>query len=163
MVDSLRLACMVVMLLAVALAAALLQPEVAHDLGLAQWDLTVLEKEWFSDSSARTRHDEHNKALQRRLFLKSEATKELIAGKRTVLETISQFRRVNEENDVPQCRWPGPLSEEEIGQQVLQWARGHLRLTYPEAVDDTVARLEEEWRRHKEPNGKARRPAFVAQ
>src|SRR5579862_610708 len=95
--DLLRFVFMVVMLVAVALAAALQQPEWAHDLGLDRLMEATLPDELRRDAELERDIECRDRALKRRIAAKEACIQELIAGRITLFEAAAHFRRLNDE------------------------------------------------------------------
>ena len=108
MFDLLRLVCLTVLIIVVAVAAALVQPEWAHDLGLNDRNLDASGWNLFSETKYRWEPSELSRALQQRILLKTEVIRELVDGQFTLAEAVAlRFSRLNDEygGDLP-C---GPL------------------------------------------------------
>ncbi len=161
--NLLRLVFMIGMLVAVALASALQQPEWAHDLGLDPWIEAALPPELRSDPEQERDFEQRDQALKKRIAVKEACIQELIAGRITLFEAAARFRRANEEYPVvPDFQdFVSESPEERLCQQVIQWTRVTLRSCPSTASADLVEQLEQELRRHKEPNGAIRLPANV--
>ena len=158
--NLLRLVFMIGMLIAVALASALQQPEWAHDLGLESWIEAALPDELRSDPEQEREFERCDRVLKMRLAVKEACIQELIAGRITLFEAAARFRRVNEEYPVASDaqEFVSESPEERLCQQVILWTRVTLRSCPSMASDDFVEQLEQELRRHKEPNGAIRLP-----
>jgi hypothetical protein len=146
---------MVVILLAVVLAAALVQPEWARDLRLQQCIETaraygVIWLEVPSQGPA-----PQSRALDRRAFAKERIIVKLLDGRLTLFEAAAQFRCLNAEDPVvpplPDCA--GDTEEEQLCWQVISYVEAHLHLSKGD-YSEATARLKEELRRHKEQHGK---------
>jgi hypothetical protein len=149
MVDLLRLAGMVVLVLAVAAAAALVHSEWARDLGVDGLALGAPENGW---GPATIDPGEEDLAVQRRILEKNRVAQELIDGRLTLVEAAAIFRRLNA---MPPCSagslahyCAGDSEAERLCRQVILWARTLAAGQSPYLADVTAARLEEELSRH---------------
>jgi len=154
MVDFLRLAGMVVLVLAVTAAAALVQSEWARDLGVDGLALGVRDNGWCRRI---VEPGEEDLAVQRRILEKNRVARELIDGRLTLVEAAAIFRRLNA---MPPCSTAllanycaGDSEAEQLCRQVILWARALAGQQSPYLADVTVARLEEELWRHKARRG----------
>jgi hypothetical protein len=156
----LRLLAMVVLLLVVALAAALVQPDWARELGL--------HPGWAgrSGSSCVFPPDEKSLAMQARIAEKTRVTAQLLDGDLTLFEAAALFRRANEDGypTLPPSLslYQGDSEEETLCLQVIDWAEAQLLESFPRSGDwEIIAHLKDELRRHKEQNGKVILPDAV--
>jgi len=164
MTNLLRLAFMIVMVVVVALAAALLEPQWAQDLCLDSWTEANLQHDWFGVHPVLGELDEQDRTISKRLGAKDEVVKDLIAGRLTLFEAAAGFRRLNEEfpRAVVKESVPGVTEEEQLCRQVIAWVRVRLEVNPGEASEDFVARLEHELLRHKQRNGAVLLPGVFA-
>jgi hypothetical protein len=152
MAKSLRLTWMTVAIIVVALAAALLRPEWARDLGLEKWNW---ESVWPNPQVTNAEIDRTRQAVDRRNATKWQITGDLIDGRLTLFEAAALFRYWNEEYPrLPDPYTLGDSVEERLCRQVIEWVQLELRERHPSAVDQVCASFEEELRRHKEQYGK---------
>jgi hypothetical protein len=147
MTDWLHLAFLTVMLLAVALAAALLQPEWARDLGVEKYSACLRNQPLFADRHQSAEMRQRQEGLTRRLHDKGRIVKDLTDGRITLAEAVALFRRSNELNSLGAA--PGSVvSEDELlYRQVISWGRGELSAKSPDAAAYRAAQWEEEMRR----------------
>jgi len=137
MTKCLHLTGMALILILVALAAALLQPERPRDLS---WD-----------------DDWKLRAIGRRIQEKERLAGELIDGRLTLFEAAARFRRLNAEPPAPPplaLSYPGDSEEERLCRQVIGWASRRLEKSDPGRANDFAGACEEELRRHKERHGR---------
>jgi hypothetical protein len=160
MANGLRLTCMTVTIIVVALAAALVRPEWAGDLALKKW---IGENVWsHSQGATDAEIDQCRRAVVQRSAAKRQITWDLIDGRLTLFEAAALFRRWNEEYPrLPDPSTPGDSIEERLCRQVIEWVRLELRERHPGAVDQFCASFEAELRRHKEQYGKVILPNVV--
>jgi hypothetical protein len=156
MADVSRLLSLVLALLAVALLAALLQPEWASDLGLDRGWLAPLRCEFF-DPGEPSPQPEAIREILRREAVKDRAANDLIDGRLTLLEVAALFRSLNAERVGPQADlalyYPGDSEEERVCRQAIRWTKREMARRYPERADALADRLEAELRRYKELRG----------
>jgi hypothetical protein len=155
MTKALHLTGMALILILVALAAALLQPRWARDLGLESPSRTTT-------MSGRLRpvgdDDWKLRAIKRRIQEKERLAGELIDGRLTLFEAAALFRRLNDAPPkcalppAPDC--PGDSEEERLCRQVIGWAWHRLEKCDPGRANDLAGACEEELRRHKERHGR---------
>jgi hypothetical protein len=152
MAKFLQLLFMVVMLLVVALAAALLQPEWARDLGLEKWTSTTkaVARELFD---IREPAIGPNTAMMKTILMKERVVADLIDGRLTLFETAALFRRLNLPAINLRLHYRGDSEEELLCQQVIQMAWIALSLPNEDAANAFAARLQEELYRHKQQRG----------
>jgi hypothetical protein len=164
MTNLLRLAFMIVLVVGVALAAALLEPQWAHDLSLDSWTEVNLQGEMFGVHPTPGELDEQARMVKKRLSAKNELIKELLNGRLTLFETAAGFQRLNEELPMAGDKQSiaGVAEEERLCQQVIEWVRVELIVNPGEASEDFVARLEQQLLRHKQKNGTVQLPAVFA-
>ena len=120
MADIVRLLTAAGALVAVALVAALLEPEWAADLGLRGDGLAFLAgdaTEWDDNSSP-----EETEALVARLAAKRDIAHVLLDGRLTLFEAAALFRRLNREAGGDVLGWPGDTEEERVCRSVIAWA-----------------------------------------
>jgi hypothetical protein len=154
MVDLLRLAGIVVLVLAVAAAAALVQSEWARDLGVDGLAPAVGDHVW---GRRTVEPGEEDLAVQRRILEKNRVARELIDGRLTLVEGAATFRRLNA---MPPCSaeflpnyFAGDSEEERVCRQVILWVRALAAQQSAYLADVTATRLEEELSRHKARHG----------
>jgi hypothetical protein len=154
MVDLLRLAGMVVLVLAVVAAAALLKPEWACDLGV---DGCTLDTQGDDRSSTTLEPDADDLAVQRRILEKERVAQELVDGRLTLFEAATIFRRLNAappRSTAPLALYhPGDSEEERLCRHVIAWVRTRMVRRSPYLADVLASRLEEELSRHKARHG----------
>ena len=153
--DLVRLVFMVVMLVAVALAATLQQPEWANDLGLDQWMQAILTSNARDAKEMAREFERRDRVIQKRIDAKDACIRELIAGRLTLFEAAAQFRRVNEEYPV-MAEVPDYVSEspdEQLCRQVIRWAQVTLRMQPSSESAELIERLERDLRRRKQSSG----------
>jgi hypothetical protein len=138
--DILRLAFLLVTIVTLALAAALLQPEWAHDLGLAGWDLRREASEGDGQAPQMLEPDEHDLAIQQRIHEKERVVDDVLQGRLTLAEGLAQFRRLNAVH--PLAGGPGCGSRDQDLQQLLSWI--HAALTRAGQPEEDCARFEDE-------------------
>lgn len=146
MADILRLAFLLVTIVTLTLAAALLQPEWAHDLGLEGWDLRREASEGDGQAPLMLAPDEHDLAIQQRIHEKERVVEDVLQGRLTLAEALGRFRRLNEVH--PRAAGSACDSRDEDLQQLLSWIRAALIHSGKPAED--CARFEEELRRHQD-------------
>jgi hypothetical protein len=164
MINLLRLAFMIVLLVGVSLVAALLEPQWAHDLCLDSWTEATLQHDLFGSRSQIAELEERHRLIAKRLEAKDEITKDLIRGRLTLFEAAAGFRRLNEQYPlvVVDKPLPGMTEEERLCRQVIEWVRVHLLANPRDASEDFVVRLEHELSRNKRQNGAVQLPAVFA-
>ena len=146
MADALYLAFLTGLLLLVALAAALVQPDWAHDLGLDRGDAPVTLLAPGENAGAR---DERLEALDRLLTERQRVVNDLLDGRLTAVEAADAFRRLNDEYGKPAYydTSAGASEEECLQRHLLRWVRTALQNRSPESADYWVAQYEAElWR-----------------
>lgn len=148
MTKILSFAFMIVMLVVVALAAALLQPEWAKDLGLG----TALNTEFFNRPA-----NPDLPELEARRRAKNRVVTDLIAGRLTLFEAAVLFRHWNMPGLKLENNYRGDSEEERLCRQVIAWVPVH----HPPA--GFLAHLEDDLRRHKEQHGTVILPDAVPQ
>lgn len=157
MAKLLRVACMVVLLVGTALAAAFVQPEWSRDLGLDRCGPLVPENGPRGRSKSVTGLDEGVPAIQRRIRAKARVVDELIDGRLTLFEAAALFRRLNDPSPASAAHLardcPGDSEEERLCRQVIAWVRVTLPQRPADVADEMGARFEEELREHKECHG----------
>jgi hypothetical protein len=102
--------------------------------------------------------ERRQQAVLRRVLAKTEAVKELRAGRLTLVQAAARFRDADAAGP-PGCE-PGPLPADEEGlcRAVIAWVRGSYVVDrFPEAPA-MVARLEAELERLRGPDGIVRLP-----
>jgi hypothetical protein len=150
MIKLLRLTGMVGVVLTVALAAALLRPEWARDLGLPPCPRTATVNAPPPESEVLAMIT----AAQRRIEARSRIVTALLDGRITLFEAAAGFQRLNRESSIPLLmNFPGDSQEERVCWQVIQWAQLELGKRTPDAAHDFSPRFEEELRRHKQRHG----------
>jgi hypothetical protein len=158
----LRFLGLVMMLLIVVLAAALVQPEWARDLGLESCIKMArgYRAFWLQDDREIYLN---RQASNRRYSAKQRLIVELLDGQRTLFEAAALFRRWDAEYPVLPipAGVPGDSEEEQFCWQVIDWAKKHLYLSGLDSSEASV-RLKEELRRHKEQHGKVILPEAPA-
>ncbi len=156
MTDVSRLLSAVLALLGVTLAAALLQPEWARDLGLDPDRLAPLRDE-LVDPGGRSPQPAEVREMLRQDAGKDRAANDLIDGRLTLLEVAAIFRSLNAERVGPQADlalyYPGDSEEERVCRQAIRWTKREMARRYPERAAALADRLEAELRRHKELRG----------
>jgi hypothetical protein len=166
MVNTLCLAGMLMLVLAVAVAAALLEPDWARDVGLERLAFATPGSVWDWRDDPVTEPDEDDLAVQRRILEKERVACELIDGRLTLFEAAALFRRLNEAPpramDATALRFPGDSGEERLCRLVIHWAWRRLHECYPAGADELAARYEDELRRHKEWHGRVVLPDLDA-
>jgi hypothetical protein len=159
MANGLRLTCMTVTIIAVALAAALFRPEWAGDLALEKCSW---RNAWPDSQGTNARIDRCRRAVARRSAAKRQITWDLIDGHLTLFEAAALFRRWNEEYPrLPDPFIPGDSIEECLCRQVIEWAQLELQERHPGAIDQFCVSFEEELRRRKVEYGKVILPNVV--
>jgi hypothetical protein len=155
MCDSIRLAFMASLILVVALTAALLQPDLAHDLGLELQGWTFPVNHERPDQTADAECARRLQAVDRRIKEKSRIAAELIDGQVTLFEAAAHFRRLDAAFPVLQpVRFGSSDDENEcLCREVIAWVRQILSELYPGGVDELTAPFEDQLRRHKELHG----------
>jgi hypothetical protein len=161
MTNLLRLAFMMVLLIVVVLAAALLEPQWAHDLCLDSWTEATLQHDLFGSRPRIGEFEELDRTITKRINAKDQVVKDLIGRRLTLFEAAAEFRRLNEEypQGVFKDSVPGVTEEERLCRQVIVWVRVHLEVNPREASEDFVAQLEHQLLRHKRQNGTVQLPA----
>jgi hypothetical protein len=159
MSNSIRLTGMVALLLGVLLAAALVEPEGARDLGLDPGNWTTLTKGAFGYQQTYYPPGPDNRALLQGIETKERVIEELLDGRLTLFEAAALFRHVDEQYPV---RLQTPLSSEGLCWHVLQWVRVALRKLPEEERHEIIARFEDDLCCHKERNGKVILPDVAA-
>jgi hypothetical protein len=159
MTNGLRLLGMTGTIVAVAVVAALCQPEWAEELGLQSgvWRLM-----WPSEQMTAERLAEGNQTVLRRREAKKQIAWNLVDGRVTLFEAAAAFRHWN--NEYPQLTVPsepGDSAEERLCRQVIEWVRKTVPERDPEGVEHYCEPLEEQLRRHKEQYGKVILPGAV--
>ena len=148
-----RLALMLALVLFVALAAALQQPEWARDLGLDEARASVAavkclfvdDPEWSAP----------NRSMIESSAAKNRTTLLLIDGRLTLFEAAAHFRLLNR----PQMQvalprlYPGDSEEERLCWQVIADVRT-VSESLGQNATELIARLEEDLRQHKERHGR---------
>jgi hypothetical protein len=160
MTNLLRMLFMVGMVVVVALAAALQQPESARDVGMEPETALALRDELFCNCLQARKDHERDQAISRRFRAKEKISKEVIDGQTTLFEAAVEFRRWN--NDYPVLPddplWLGDSEEERLCRQVILWVGLGLRVHPGAGSEDIVDRLEQELRCNKECYGSVRLP-----
>jgi hypothetical protein len=155
MFNTLRLVGMVAMLLVVVLAAALLQPEEARDLGLEQ-TLTTLGRELRGEPPMPT---SPNREEMERVAAKHRVVVALLEGRLTLFEAAAHFRRLHSPRVDLRWSYRGDSEEELLCRQVITSAEIELHMWGKNAaIADFTARWEEELRRHLKEHGKVMLP-----
>jgi hypothetical protein len=141
---------MVVLVLVVAVAAALVRPEWACDLGLGGW--TNGRGSW-----PVVQPGADDLAVQRRIREKERVARELIDGRLILFEAAALFRRLNElppRSTVSLALYHrGDSEEERLCRHVIEWVRTLMLRRSPYLAEVRAARLEEELARHKALHG----------
>jgi hypothetical protein len=104
------------------------------------------------------RHGEH---LLRHINAKSEVVAELLGGRLTLLQAAARFRDLEETppDRLAVPRLPGGAADgERHCRAVMRWVDNWLKVQAPEQAAGMAARLEEELRRHRGPDGIIRLP-----
>jgi hypothetical protein len=138
-------------LFAVVFLAAMLQPELAGDLGLSPVDLgTFLSN--LSQSTKDLEPDEQNRAFLARIQEKNEVVRDLLADKITMDEAVNAFRRLDElhpvEDHAPAIF--GATEEERACRKVLSWAKSRACQCPPDEAARITDRVEDQARRYLE-------------
>jgi hypothetical protein len=133
--------------LLVLLLAALLQPELANDVGLKPWSPAMIA--WQRQS---TEPDPLVRVVDLRFQKKQHIIDELVAGRLTLFEAAALFNHLNHEHPVSLAApwFPGDSEEERVCRQVIHGVRARLLSSSPENAHEWVAALEEDLRQHKE-------------
>lgn len=148
MADMLYLAFLTTLLLLVALAAALVQPEWAHDLGLDGWNTKALEAALFPECTSADEQGDEVRALQQLLRERQCVVDDLLDGRVTVCEAVEAFRRLNERYGRPQyyINSAGGSQEKCLHRHLLRWVRTALETRSPGSADYLAAQFESELR-----------------
>lgn len=134
--------------------------------------LESLTASWAALSEARQAlHREHDRGRRlaaqdglpaRRLAVKSEAVRRLIAGELTLAEAAARFRHVHDQpgagRDYFRERYPSLGAEEAACRQVIEWVWVELNQTSPGRARQTVRRLEAELQGQLDRAGKVELP-----
>jgi hypothetical protein len=156
--DTLYLAFLTTLLLAVALAAAVVQPEWAHDLSLDRWDVSALDVV-FGDGPAACKQHEDARAMERLLGERQRIVNDLLEGRMTAAEAADAFRRLNEHYGKRYAESGGGPSEEEcVRRHLLRWVRAALRERSPHTAEYRAALIESELRGGERPEAAGATP-----
>jgi hypothetical protein len=144
----LYLAFLTTLLLLVALAAALVQPEWAHDLGLDGWNTKAVEATLFPEHTATDEFDDEVRTVQQLLQERQRVVDDLLDGRVTACEAVEAFRRLNERYGKPRydINSVGGSQEEYLHRHLLRWVRTALETRSPGLSDYLVAHFESELR-----------------
>jgi hypothetical protein len=147
--DALYLAFLTGLLLLVALAAALVQPDWAHDLGLDRGDVPVA---LFAQGEKGCGRDERLEVLDRLLTERQRVVNDLLDGRLTAVEAADAFRRLNDEYGKPAYydTSAGASEEECLHRHLLRWVWAGLQNRSPQTADYWVAQYEAELRRQRD-------------
>jgi hypothetical protein len=147
MAAIIRIAFCVVSLIAVALSAALHQPEWARELKVNGWSLA---DPLLAEEKRSAELKQANLAEQRQLELRDRAMRSVLDGHATLFEAAAVFHRLNQDRlEAIQSEFPDCSMEEAACRQVIQW----VRVETQEGDGSIVKRLEGELVRHKEQFG----------
>jgi hypothetical protein len=137
------------LLLLVALAAALVQPDWAHDLGLDRGDVPVA---LFAHGENGCTRDERLAALDQLLTERQRVVNDLLNGRLTAVEAADAFRRLNERHGKPAYydTSAGASDEECLHRHLLRWVRVALQNRSPRTADYWLAQFEAELRRQRD-------------
>jgi hypothetical protein len=154
MSDVLRLMFMIGSFVAVSLAAALQQPQLARDLGLEQWSADALQRAWFPEPPHSGELDEQDHTILKRIAIKDEVIGELLAGRITLFEAAARFRRLDEEYpiDYQNTSIQVGMEDEYMCNQVIKWVRSRTAEGRG-GSENLVERLEDELMRYKQLHG----------
>jgi hypothetical protein len=144
--DIVRLAFLLVTIVTLAVVAALLQPEWAHDLGLEGWDLRREASEGDGQAPLMLEPGEHDLVIQQRIHEKERVVDDVLQGRLTLPEALERFRRLNAVHPLADGSACG--SRDEDLQQLLSWI--HAALTFSGKPAEDCARFEEELRRQQD-------------
>jgi hypothetical protein len=125
-------------------------PEGAVALGVDFWNLPELQRRCEESQRHRAELDERTQPLMRRLQEKSRVSRELAAGRLTLLQAAVQFRDLNAQgrpNPVPlRARFAGSTEAERVCRQVILWTYEEVEMVDAERAERLRASLEEELR-----------------
>jgi hypothetical protein len=129
----------------------------------ASWSaLSEARRTFEGERQRRQRLDAQDGLADRRLALRGEVVRQLIAGELTLPEAAARFKQLNEQmaarRDYFRERYPSLSAEEAACRQVILWAEVELRHTAPERAAEVVRRLEAELEGHLQCDGKVELP-----
>jgi hypothetical protein len=136
---------LVTLMLILPAATAVARPEWAEYLGVDVWNLPDLREELTEANELKTELEFQNAAILDRINMKDRLISDLIAGRRTLAETTSQFCALNQ--DFPEfltilrLNYPGATDEERSAWNVMDFV--HPRLFHLSAFErfKVLARL----------------------
>jgi hypothetical protein len=134
-----------------------LRPQGLSTLGRDGKDLLALSGELGEALREEAELDSRRELLVRQVNAKSEAVTELLAGRLALLQAAARFRDLEEalpDSLAAPRRPPGGAADgERQCREVMTWVDNWLRVQAPEQAAGVAARLEEELRRHRGPDG----------
>jgi hypothetical protein len=148
--DMLYLAFLTTLLLLVVLAAALLQPEWAHDVCLDRWDVKSLDGALVPGAEG-CNPDDRMRVLDQLIAERHRIVSDLVEGRLTPSEAADAFRRLNEQHGTPHYydTSSGASEEECVHRHLLRWVRIALQQRSPDTADYLAAQIEAELRHHR--------------
>ena len=157
MYNIFRFVSLVSILLAVVLAAAVVQPEWARDVGLDPYVEQALEYWGLVLHVPGIEPGPRVEAMDRRYYAKERISLEVLDGRLTLLEAAALFRQLNKDNPTPLIVLgrPGTSEDELYCWQVIEYVAGLEARQCNSSQDDKEGsgRLKEELRRHIEQHG----------
>ena len=114
------------------------------------------------EAQRQERLESKGEPVKRRMAIKDEVVRQLLAGELTLAEAAAWFKYLNErpagDENFYRQRFRCPTAEESACRQVISWVRSELWLKGPDRAEETVRRLEAELQGHLECEGKIELP-----
>jgi hypothetical protein len=119
--------------------------------GLDWWNLPDLLRQYEEDRRKIAELNRQSEIFLQRFAGKERIIKDLITGRKTLLQAAAAFQNLAESLPVPmveQLPFPGVTQEEKYCRQVIQWIRIPITHETDSYIEDLIERLERELAEH---------------